>query len=147
MNKIEVKQLTKIFGSHPKKGLKRLKEGENKQDILKQTGLTIGVNQATFSVKKGETYVIMGLSGSGKSTLIRLINRLIDPTDGEVLIDGEDITKMDQKSLMKQEEKSWEWFFKILLSFPIVLSYQMSHMGLKYKLWIKRNGKYRNESD
>ncbi|MCG3420080.1 quaternary amine ABC transporter ATP-binding protein [Oceanobacillus jordanicus] len=112
MNKIEVNHLTKIFGSHPQQGLKRLKNGEQKNGILKKTGMTVGVNQASFAVKPGEIFVIMGLSGSGKSTLIRLVNRLIEPTDGEVLIDGEDITKMDKHTLIETRRKKLGMVFQ-----------------------------------
>ncbi|RIU90203.1 quaternary amine ABC transporter ATP-binding protein [Oceanobacillus picturae] len=112
MNKIEVNHLTKIFGSHPHQGLKRLKNGEQKSGILKKTGMTVGVNQASFAVKPGEIFVIMGLSGSGKSTLIRLVNRLIEPTDGEVLIDGEDITKMDKHTLIETRRKKLGMVFQ-----------------------------------
>lgn len=104
--------LTKIFGSHPHQGLKRLKNGEQKSGILKKTGMTVGVNQASFAVKPGEIFVIMGLSGSGKSTLIRLVNRLIEPTDGEVLIDGEDITKMDKHTLIETRRKKLGMVFQ-----------------------------------
>ncbi len=112
MNKIEVNNLTKIFGSHPQQGLKRLKNGEQKDEILDQTGMTVGVNQASFAVEPGEIFVIMGLSGSGKSTLIRLVNRLIEPTDGEVLIDGEDITKMDKNALIDTRRKQLGMVFQ-----------------------------------
>ncbi len=112
MNKIEVNHLTKIFGSHPQQGLKRLKNGEQKNGILKKTGMTVGVNQASFAVKPGEIFVIMGLSGSGKSTLIRLVNRLIEPTDGEVLIDGEEITKMDKHTLIETRRKKLGMVFQ-----------------------------------
>ncbi|AVQ98325.1 ABC transporter ATP-binding protein [Oceanobacillus iheyensis] len=112
MNKIEVNHLTKIFGSHPQQGLKRLKNGEQKSGILKKTGMTVGVNQASFAVKPGEIFVIMGLSGSGKSTLIRLVNRLIEPTDGEVLIDGEEITKMDKHTLIETRRKKLGMVFQ-----------------------------------
>ncbi|MDQ0252859.1 glycine betaine/proline transport system ATP-binding protein [Evansella vedderi] len=112
MNKIEVTDLTKIFGSHPKQGLKSLKNGEQKADILKKTGMTVGVNQTSFSVQAGEIFVIMGLSGSGKSTLIRLVNRLIEPTDGEILIDGEDITKMDKNTLIETRRKKLAMVFQ-----------------------------------
>lgn len=118
MNKIEVNNLTKIFGSHPQQGLKRLKNGEQKEDILAETGMTVGVNQASFSVEAGEFFVIMGLSGSGKSTLIRLVNRLIEPTDGEVLIDGEDITKMDKNGLIAARRKKLSMVFQQFGLFP-----------------------------
>ncbi|WP_096435216.1 quaternary amine ABC transporter ATP-binding protein [Alteribacter populi] len=101
MKKIEVRNLTKVFGPNPKRGVSLLKEGKSKDQILKESGNTVGVNQASFEVEAGEFFVIMGLSGSGKSTLIRLVNRLIEPTSGSVLIDGEDITKMNKKSLIE----------------------------------------------
>ncbi|SFL59452.1 glycine betaine/proline transport system ATP-binding protein [Gracilibacillus orientalis] len=112
MNKIEVNNVTKIFGSHPQQGLKRLKDGEQKSEILEKTGMTVGVNQASFAVKPGEIFVIMGLSGSGKSTLIRLVNRLIEPTGGEVLIDGKDITKMDKNTLIDTRRKKLGMVFQ-----------------------------------
>jgi glycine betaine/proline transport system ATP-binding protein len=118
MNKIEVKDLVKIFGNNPKEGLKRLKNKEDKDKIFKETGLTIGVNRASFDVKEGEFFVIMGLSGSGKSTLVRLINRLIEPTDGEIYIDGEDITKMDKKQLIEVRRKKLGMVFQNFALFP-----------------------------
>jgi glycine betaine/proline transport system ATP-binding protein len=118
MNKIEVNNLTKIFGSNPKEGVKRLNQGQSKEQILKDTGMTVGVNNASFNVKPGEFFVIMGLSGSGKSTLIRLVNRLIEPTDGEVLIDGEDITKMNKTDLMNTRRKKLSMVFQKFALFP-----------------------------
>lgn len=118
MDKIEVKNLVKVFGHNAKEGVKRLKNGENKDKIFKETGLTVGVNQASFSVKEGEFFVIMGLSGSGKSTLIRLINRLIEPTDGEIYIDGEDITKMDKDHLINVRRKKLGMVFQNFGLFP-----------------------------
>jgi glycine betaine/proline transport system ATP-binding protein len=118
MNKIEVKNLIKIFGAHPKEGLERLKNGEGKEKILEETGLTVGVNRASFSVNAGEIFVIMGLSGSGKSTLIRLINRLIEPTDGQVFIDGQDITKMDKQQLMYTRRNKLGMVFQKFALFP-----------------------------
>ncbi|SEN38128.1 glycine betaine/proline transport system ATP-binding protein [Mesobacillus persicus] len=136
MNKIEVKNLTKIFGPHPQQGLKRLKSGEQKAEILDKTGMTVGVNQASFSVKPGEIFVIMGLSGSGKSTLIRLVNRLIEPTDGEILIDGDDITKMDNKTLIETRRKKLGMVFQKfgLLPHRTILSnvaYGLEIQGIK----------------
>jgi len=99
--KIEVKDLYKIFGNSPEKALSMAKEGVSKGDILKQTGNTLGVDSASFSIQEGEVFVVMGLSGSGKSTLVRLFNRLIEPTSGQVSIDGRDIVQMTQKELIK----------------------------------------------
>ncbi len=96
---VEVKNLHKIFGPNPKKAIPLIKKGLTKQEILKKTGCTVAINGATFSIEKRETFVVMGLSGSGKSTFIRCLNRLIEPTTGEILIDGEDIMKMDKETL------------------------------------------------
>lgn len=118
MNKIHVKNLTKVFGSNPKEGVKRLYQGQTKEQILKETGMTVGVNNASFEVKPGEFFVLMGLSGSGKSTLIRLINCLIEPTSGEVLIDGQDITKMNKNDLMQTRRKKLSMVFQKFALFP-----------------------------
>jgi glycine betaine/proline transport system ATP-binding protein len=118
MYKIEVNNITKVFGSNPKEGLKRLKEGQEKEKILEETGMTVGVNNASFQVKPGEFFVIMGLSGSGKSTLIRLVNRLIEPTAGEVLIDGHNITEMTKTDLMLTRRKKLSMVFQKFALFP-----------------------------
>ncbi|AIY06621.1 glycine betaine ABC transporter ATP-binding protein [Planococcus sp. PAMC 21323] len=118
MKKIEVNNLTKIFGSNPQQGLKRLLNGEQKEDILAETGMTVGVNQASFSVEAGEFFVIMGLSGSGKSTLIRLVNRLIEPTSGEVLIDGQNIVEMGKNDLIETRRKKLGMVFQQFGLFP-----------------------------
>ncbi|AKP67158.1 quaternary amine ABC transporter ATP-binding protein [Companilactobacillus ginsenosidimutans] len=110
--KVEVKNLTKIFGRHVNRAKELLKKGETKPDILKETGATVGVDQANFEINDGEIFVIMGLSGSGKSTLIRMINRLIEPTDGEVLIDGENLMTMDKKTLRDVRRKKMSMVFQ-----------------------------------
>ncbi|MBB5172329.1 quaternary amine ABC transporter ATP-binding protein [Texcoconibacillus texcoconensis] len=117
-NKIEVEHLTKIFGSKPEEGLKQLEEGKSKDEILENTGMTVGVKEASFSVKEGEIFVIMGLSGSGKSTLIRLVNRLIDPTAGRVMIDGEDLTTMDNQTLLETRRAKLGMVFQKFGLFP-----------------------------
>lgn len=99
--KIKVENLYKIFGKNPKEALKLLEKGKSKDEILKETGNAVGVNNANFEVYEGETFVIMGLSGSGKSTLIRCLNLLNKPTQGEILVDGENIVKYDKKQLKK----------------------------------------------
>ncbi|WP_099974361.1 quaternary amine ABC transporter ATP-binding protein [Lactobacillus terrae] len=97
--KVEVRNLTKIFGNRSNAAGELLLKGTSKQEILKKTGATVGVDRANFQIEDGEIFVIMGLSGSGKSTLIRMINRLIEPTHGDIFIDGENLTKLDKKAL------------------------------------------------
>ncbi|MCB2228714.1 MAG: glycine betaine/L-proline ABC transporter ATP-binding protein ProV [Desulfarculaceae bacterium] len=98
--KIRVEGLYKIFGPNPKEGLRLCREGLSKEEIFDQTGLTVGVQDASFSINEGEIFVIMGLSGSGKSTIVRMFNRLIDPSAGRVIADGADVTAMRQEELV-----------------------------------------------
>ncbi|RNB69055.1 quaternary amine ABC transporter ATP-binding protein [Brevibacillus panacihumi] len=118
MPKIQVEKLTKIFGRQPQRALQALQQGKSKQEILKETGLTVGVNQASFEVQAGEIFVIMGLSGSGKSTLVRLLNRLIDPTDGHIYIDGQDIVRMNTEQLQEVRRKKLGMVFQKFALFP-----------------------------
>lgn len=99
MNKLEVRNLYKIFGPSPKQVIPMLKNGTDKDKILKRHKHSVGVNNASFEVHEGEIFVVMGLSGSGKSTLIRCLNRLVEPSAGSILIDGEDVTRASAKRL------------------------------------------------
>src|SRR3546814_12117 len=99
--KVSVSNLYKVFGSPPEEALRLLAEGRSKEEILSGTGMTVGVQDVSFSVDAGEIFVVMGLSGSGKSTLVRMLNRLIEPTAGEILIDGTDMASADAR-LMRQ---------------------------------------------
>ena len=105
MSKIEIKDLYLIFGNEKQKALKMLKKDKSKEEILKDTGCTVGVKDANLSINEGEFFVIMGLSGSGKSTLLRCINRLIRPTTGQVLVNGVDISKISEKELLQVRRK------------------------------------------
>ena len=107
-----VKDLTKIFGSRPRLALERIKRGWTKSQILKKTGQTIGVKNASFSVKEGEIFVIIGLSGSGKSTLIRCFNLLNEPTSGEILVDGENIVNYDKAKLRQFRQEKMAMVFQ-----------------------------------
>ncbi|WP_249678283.1 quaternary amine ABC transporter ATP-binding protein [Pseudomonas abieticivorans] len=97
--KIEVRNVFKIFGPHPDKALALISQGQGKDQVLAATGCVVGVNDLSLSIEAGEIFVVMGLSGSGKSTLVRHINRLIDPTGGQILVDGQDILKLDLPAL------------------------------------------------
>jgi glycine betaine/proline transport system ATP-binding protein len=100
MEKIRVEGLYKIFGPHPQKAMRLLREGADKESVHEKTGMTVGVDSASFSIEAGEIFVIMGLSGSGKSTIVRLLNRLIEPTAGKVFVDGQDVTAMNHDDLV-----------------------------------------------
>jgi len=128
---IEVKNLSKIFGRNANQATKFLDEGLTKQEILKKTGNTVGVNRATFTVEEGEIFVIMGLSGSGKSTLVRLINRLIEPTEGNILIAGEDLSKMDKKKLRQTRREKLGMVFQRFALFPHRTILENAEFGLE----------------
>lgn len=97
---LSVRGLYKIYGDYvPEEVVTKLAEGTSKEDIRDEYGLVVGVQDATFTVQRGEFFVIMGLSGSGKSTLARCLIRLVEPTTGEIIIDGEDVSKYGQKQL------------------------------------------------
>lgn len=131
--KIEVRNVTKVFGKAPQHGVKLLNEGMNKKQILEKTGMTVGVNKASFEVKAGEIFVIMGLSGSGKSTLVRMFNRLIDPTDGQVLIDGQDIVKMKPNDLREVRRSKISMVFQRFALFPHRTVLSNTEYGLEVK--------------
>ncbi len=97
--KIQIKNLYKIFGKNPKSALKQVKDGVNKDELLEKHNHVLGLKDINLDIKEKSIQVVMGLSGSGKSTLIRHINRLIEPTDGSVVVDGEDVLKMNDESL------------------------------------------------
>ncbi len=118
MAKVSVENLYKVYGSKPKKALELVKKGISKEELLKKTGNGIGINNANFEVNEGEIFVVMGLSGSGKSTMIRCMNRLIKPTDGKILIDGEDICKADDKKLLKVRRQKVAMVFQHFALFP-----------------------------
>ncbi|WP_047986147.1 quaternary amine ABC transporter ATP-binding protein [Ornithinibacillus californiensis] len=128
---IEAKNLTKVFGKNPKQAIELLNQGSSKEEILKKTGSTVGVNKASFSVEPGEIFVIMGLSGSGKSTLVRLINRLIEPTTGSILIDGQDLAKMDKKELRQVRREKLGMVFQRFALFPNRTVLQNAEYGLE----------------
>ena len=96
---IEVRGLTKMFGEDTEAALSQLDAGVSKEEILRDTGCTVAVREASFAVEKGETFVVMGRSGSGKSTLLRCLNRLVTPTRGVVELEGEDVTAMEPERL------------------------------------------------
>ncbi len=116
--KLEVKNLYKIFGDHPGKAFKYLDQGLSKEQILDKTGLSVGVKDASLAIEEGEIFVIMGLSGSGKSTMVRLLNRLIEPTRGQVLIDGLDIAKIPDTQLREIRRNKISMVFQSFALMP-----------------------------
>lgn len=128
---VEVRNVSKIFGKSPKAALELLKKGRSKKDILNETGQTVGVNKVTFDIFPGEIFVIMGLSGSGKSTLIRMFNRLISPTIGEILLNNEDIMKMSPARLREVRQKNISMVFQNFALFPHKTILENTEYGLE----------------
>jgi len=128
---IEVKDLSKIFGKRTKDAAKLLDEGYSKEEILNKTGCTVAVNKANFEVKEGEFFVIMGLSGSGKSTLIRLLNRLIEPTEGSILIEGKDISNLNKHDLLNIRREKLSMVFQSFALFPHRTILENAEFGLE----------------
>ena len=110
--KIKVEDLTLIFGKRKQEALALLDKGVSKEEILKKTKCTVGVNKVNFEIKEGEIFVIMGLSGSGKSTLIRCLNRLNEPTSGKVFFDEHDITRESNKELLETRRTEMSMVFQ-----------------------------------
>ncbi|BFQ96648.1 quaternary amine ABC transporter ATP-binding protein [Enterococcus cecorum] len=133
MSKLEVKHLTKIFGRKTHQALNMITENKSKKEILAKTGATVGVYDANFQVNEGEIFVVMGLSGSGKSTLIRLLNRLIEPTDGQIFIDGQDIAKLDKEGLREVRRHKINMVFQSFGLFPHRTILENVEYGLEIK--------------
>ena len=118
MSKIEINSVYKIFGSNPKSILSMVKEGSTKEEILEKTGHTVGLDNVSLKIEEGETFVCMGLSGSGKSTLIRHLNRLIDPTAGDILIEGTNVMSLNKKELIDFRSHKMSMVFQRFGLFP-----------------------------
>lgn len=131
MSGIKVNNLTKVYGRRPRQAVNYLEEGKKKAEILELTGNTVGVSQANFEVKPGEIFVIMGLSGSGKSTLVRMLNRLVEPTVGEIFLDGKDIAKMSREDLRNVRRKKMSMVFQNFALLPHKTILENTEFGLE----------------
>ncbi|HEO0995822.1 TPA: glycine betaine/L-proline ABC transporter ATP-binding protein [Streptococcus agalactiae] len=132
-NILEVKNLTKIFGKKQKAALEMVKQGKSKTEILEKTGATVGVYDASFEIKEGEIFVIMGLSGSGKSTLVRMLNRLIDPSSGNIYLDGKDIAKINVEDLRNIRRHDINMVFQNFGLFPHRTILENTEFGLEMR--------------
>jgi len=131
MSVIKINNLSKVFGKKTKEALSLMDEGLTKEEILEKTGCTVGVNRASFEVEEGEVFVIMGLSGSGKSTLVRLLNRLIDPTEGDVQVGGENLAKVGKDTLRKVRREKMSMVFQKFGLFPFRTVLENAEFGLE----------------
>ena len=118
MSKIEINNVYKIFGSNPQSVMPMVKGGANKEEVLEKTGHTVGLDNVSLKIEEGETFVCMGLSGSGKSTLIRHLNRLIDPTDGEILVEGTNVMSFNKDQLIEFRRHKMSMVFQRFGLFP-----------------------------
>lgn len=128
---LEVKNLYKVFGETPQQAFPLLAQGLDKDQIFEKTGLTVGVKDVSLSINEGEIFVIMGLSGSGKSTLVRLLNRLIEPTQGNVLLKGKDIAHISEQELREVRRKNISMVFQSFALMPHMTVLENASFGLE----------------
>ncbi|MHC8508850.1 MAG: quaternary amine ABC transporter ATP-binding protein [Rhodospirillales bacterium] len=116
--KISIRSLYKIFGADPEIALKHVRDGVSKPDLLRDYGHVLGLHDINVDIRKSEITVIMGLSGSGKSTLIRHLNRLIEPTTGEIKVDDEDVLAYGEEQLRDLRRQTMSMVFQKFALFP-----------------------------
>jgi len=141
MSKIEINNIYKIFGTNPDSVMDMVKNGSTKDEVLEQTGHTVGLDNVSLNIEEGETFVCMGLSGSGKSTLIRHLNRLIDPTAGEIFIDGDNVMSFNPDQLIDFRRHKMSMVFQRFGLFPHKTVMQNVGYGLEMQ------GKSEDERD
>lgn len=130
---LECRKVTKLFGDagNTQQVLQMIRDGVGKDEIQSKLGAVVGVREASFEVNRGEFFVIMGLSGSGKSTLIRTLLRLIDPTDGEIIVDGEDITKLSDDGMRNVRRNKIAMVFQHYGLLPHKTVFENAEYGLR----------------
>ena len=141
MSKIEINSIYKSFGNKPDSIMPMVQDGATKEEVLEQTGHTVGLDNVSLNIEEGETFVCMGLSGSGKSTLIRHLNRLIDPTAGEILIDDENVMSFNPEQLIDFRRHKMSMVFQRFGLFPHKTVMQNVGYGLEMQ------GKSEDERD
>ncbi|GAB7529338.1 glycine betaine/L-proline ABC transporter ATP-binding protein [Pseudomonas sp. 3A(2025)] len=128
---LSVNNIFKVFGPNPNMAMEMLRNGADKNEIFSKTGHVVGVFDASFSVKRGEIFVIMGLSGSGKSTMVRLFNRLIEPTSGSIHLNGREITGLSDKELLDVRRKDMGMVFQSFALMPHMSVLENTAFGLE----------------
>jgi glycine betaine/proline transport system ATP-binding protein len=131
--KVRLRGLFKIFGPKDKEVLQHVKEGMGKEDLLEQHQHVLGLQDINVDMQAGEITVVMGLSGSGKSTLIRHLNRLIEPTAGEILVDGVDVMKLSETELREVRKTKMSMVFQKFALLPHRTVQQNAAMALKVR--------------
>ena len=133
VQKVRLRGLYKIFGGDGKAALAHVKAGMGKDDLLAKHKHVLGLQDINVDMQAGEITVVMGLSGSGKSTLIRHLNRLIDPTDGEILVDGEDVMKLSESGLRTLRQNKMSMVFQKFALLPHRSVIQNAAMALEVR--------------
>ncbi|MEG0922277.1 MAG: glycine betaine/L-proline ABC transporter ATP-binding protein ProV [Comamonas sp.] len=128
---IRIEHVFKVFGDSPKSALDLVRQGATKQEVLEKTGNSIGVFDANFTIEAGEIFVVMGLSGSGKSTLVRMLNLLIEPTAGAIVVDGQDISQLSDKALRALRRKDISMVFQSFALMPHMTVLDNTAFGLE----------------
>jgi glycine betaine/proline transport system ATP-binding protein len=128
---IIIDQVFKVFGDAPQAALELVHQGYSKQEILARTGSSIGVFNASLTIEAGEIFVVMGLSGSGKSTLVRMLNLLIEPTAGRILIDGTDINQLSEAQMRALRRKDISMVFQSFALMPHMTVQDNTALGLE----------------
>ena len=131
--KVVIRNLYKIFGNNPKMGLEHVRNGVDKTDLLDQYGQVLGLRDINVEMGEGQITVIMGLSGSGKSTLIRHLNRLIEPTAGEILVDGQDVMSYSKKQLKVLRQSQMSMVFQKFALLPHRTVLQNAGMAMRIR--------------
>jgi glycine betaine/proline transport system ATP-binding protein len=116
--RIVVRGVTKVFGVDPRAVLPLLRSGADKTQILEKTQAVVGLHDVSFDVDEGEILVVMGLSGSGKSTMLRCINRLVEPTEGSIVVDGVEVTSLSRTQLLQFRRAKFGMVFQHFALFP-----------------------------
>ncbi len=128
--KIKIEKVCKIFGKTPQEAMAKVQAGMSKTDLLAQTSHVLGLNDISLEIERGELFVIMGLSGSGKSTLIRHFNRLIEPTAGRILVDGQDILTLNDIELRDFRRRKVSMVFQRFALLPHKTVLENVRLGL-----------------
>jgi glycine betaine/proline transport system ATP-binding protein len=127
---VEAVRLTKVFGDDPRQALDLIEGGNEPSEIFDRTGMTVAVCEASFAIRPGEILVVMGLSGSGKSTLLRMVNRLVEPTSGHVLVDGRRVDELDEAALVALRRSKTAMVFQHFALFPHLSVLENAAFGL-----------------
>ncbi len=137
---IAIEHVFKVFGDAPQAALDLVRQGCSKQEILERTGQSIGVFDAHFHIEAGEIFVVMGLSGSGKSTLVRMLNRLIEPTAGRILVGGEDINQLSDRALRALRRKDISMVFQSFALLPHLTVLDTRPSAWSWRAWSAPSG-------